>query len=104
MFGVTSKMDTCEPVAISEAVVEHELNNPIFSKKEVIHDVIRVLTEKKILEDKEGYLDDRELEFFLKFGDIQSKDKRVLMFVKKELNDKLKEMRLELYTELYYPK
>ena len=53
MFGVTSKRDTYEPVAIYEAVVRHELNDSFFSNKEEIHDVIRVLTEKKILEDKE---------------------------------------------------
>jgi len=96
-------MGTYEPMAMYEAVVRHELDNPIFSNKEEIHEVIKSLVDKKILGDKEELVKDRELEHLLKMGDIQTKDKRVLTFVNKELNDKIKDAQQKLYRELYYP-
>ena len=99
IFGVISKMDTYEPMAMYEAVVRHMLDNPIFSNREEMCQVIRSLEQKKILDDKEGDVNETELKYLLQFEDIKTKDKRVLTFHNKELSQKMQ----KLYIEIFLP-
>ena len=96
IFGVISKVDAYEPMAMYEAVVRHMLDNPIFSNREEICQVIRSLVQKKILDDKEGDVNGTELKYLLQFGDIKTKDKRVLTFHNKEAKSKSGECTREI--------
>jgi hypothetical protein len=98
------KMATYEPMAMYEEVVRIELAKHIFANEKEINDTIKYLISQGILADKVGILKDKEMNYLLKFGDIQSKNKRVLTFARKELNQDMVHLRLKLYERFLYPK
>jgi hypothetical protein len=95
---------TNESMAMYEAVVKYESGNPIFETNEEINEVLKSLVLKGILEDKVGIVNDKEMEYLIKFGHIQSKNKRVLTFVRNDLNEKMKQTRLKLEKEIFWPR
>lgn len=97
-------MATYDQMAMYESVIRHEQDNPTFTNEKEISEVIESLVSKGILEDKVGIVKDIEIEYLLKFGDIKSKDKRVLAFILRGLNEKIEDIRIKLYDEIFCPK
>ena len=98
-------MATNESMALYDEVFRRELSNPIFSSKAEISEIIKSLVVKGILEDQVDPLNDKEVEFFIKFGAPQSvRNKRVIKFVSKHLAEKMIYTRLELYEDIFMPK
>lgn len=95
-------MATSESMALYDEVLRQELNNPIFSSTVEINNTINSLVTKGVLEDKIGVLKDREIEVCIEFGANQSIiNKRVLKFTLKDLDQKLKHTRRELYRNTF---
>lgn len=98
-------MAISESIALYDEVLRQELDNPIFSSTAEINYTIKSLVTKGVLEDKIGLLKDREIEVCIELGSNQSIiNKRVLKFALKDLDEKLKHTRRELYRDIFEPK
>jgi hypothetical protein len=86
------------PMVISEQLLWHELDNPLFGNETEIRKVIASLARK-------GILGDKETEYSFRIGDIQKgRKKKIVAFVRKDLDQELKHARLRLYREIFEPK
>ena len=97
-------MDTYEPTALYDEVVRLALGSTIFSSRDEVVDTINSLIKRGILKEKIGTLNQRETEVLVGFGAEKSiSNGQSLKFSSKSLEERIKNSRLELYEEFFYP-